>query len=75
MKSPDEVVQDRIEGEERMTNEECRAEALKRVAESDRLFESFDVEVARQNTTPERLYNRVAHLRQTAAVYAALAGG
>jgi hypothetical protein len=56
-----------------VTNDECRAEALKRVEESDRLLEDY---LARSgvNDTDEILYNRVAHLRQTAAVYAALAG-
>lgn len=56
-----------------MTNDECRAEALKRVEESDRLLEDY---LARSgvNDTDEILYNRIAHLRQTAAVYAALAG-
>jgi hypothetical protein len=56
-----------------VTNDECRAEALKRVEESDRLLEDY---LARSgvNDTDEILYNRIAHLRQTAAVYAALAG-
>jgi hypothetical protein len=56
-----------------VTNDECRAEALKRVGESDRLLEDY---LARSgvNDTDEILYNRIAHLRQTAAVYAALAG-
>jgi hypothetical protein len=56
-----------------VTNNECRAEALKRVEESDRLLEDY-LARSRVNDTDEILYNRIAHLRQTAAVYAALAG-
>jgi len=57
-----------------MTNEECRAEALRRVAESDRLLNELGVECARTGETEEQVYRRVAHLRQTAGVFAALAG-
>lgn len=57
-----------------MTNEECRAEALRRVAESDRLLDELAVECTRTLETEEQVYRRVAHLRQTAGVFAALAG-
>jgi hypothetical protein len=55
-----------------MTNDECRAEALRRVQESDRLFAEYETKV-RMRDVDEHLYCRVSHLRQTAAVYAALA--
>lgn len=57
-----------------MTNDECRAEALKRVEESDELFKAYETK-ARMRDVDEVLYHRISHLRQTAAVYAALAGG
>lgn len=57
-----------------MTNDECRQEAIRRVEESDRLFENLAVECARRSRTADELYREVAHLRQTAAVFAALAG-
>lgn len=56
-----------------MTRDECRAEALQRVEESDQLFEDYRTK-ARMSHLDEQLYRRVSHLRQTAAVYAALAG-
>jgi hypothetical protein len=55
-----------------MTNDECRAEALKRVEESDRIFDHLALECARRHQSEDQVYRRVAHLRQTAAVYAAL---
>lgn len=57
-----------------MTNDECRAEALRRVEESDRLFAEYETK-ARMSHVDDLLYNRIAHLRQTAAVYAVLADG
>lgn len=53
-----------------MTNDECRAEALKRVQESDRLFEHWQ----KLPEADPALYSEISQLRQTAAVYAALAG-
>lgn len=54
-----------------MSPEECREEALRRAREADRLFAEYE-----ENPGVDPLvlaYNRIAHNRQMAAVYAALA--
>jgi hypothetical protein len=56
-----------------VTPEECRAEALRRVAESDRLFDEYRQLPASQQGELSLANSHVAHLRQTAAVFAALA--
>lgn len=53
-----------------MTNDECRAEALRRVQESDRLFEYWH----KLPVADPALYSEISQLRQTAVVYAVLAG-
>lgn len=57
-----------------MTNDECRAEALKRVEKSDRLLATIGVVCAETRRTEDQVYREIVHLRQTAAVFAALAG-
>ncbi len=56
-----------------MSFQECREEALRRLAESDRLFAEYaDLPAATQRDEGRYTMERAAHLRQTAAVYAAL---
>lgn len=56
-----------------MSPEECREEALRRVRESDRLFEEYKLLPESEQGELSAPYNAVCHLRQTAAVFAALA--
>lgn len=55
-----------------MTNDECRREALRRLAEADRIFNNRTVICAEQHRKIDEVYQIAAHLRQTAAAYAAL---
>lgn len=55
-----------------MSPEECREEALRRVRESDRLFEEYKLLPESDRGALSEPYKEVAHLRQTAAVFAAL---
>jgi hypothetical protein len=47
-----------------VTPEQCRAEALRRVSESDRILNQM-------GDFDDLAYRQVSHLRQTAAVFAA----
>lgn len=58
---------------EDMTGEQCRAEALRRLAESDLQFEAYKALPESQQGELSPAYNEVCHLRQTAAALAALA--
>lgn len=55
-----------------MTNDECRQEALRRLAEADRIFNRRAVICAQEHRTIDEVYQIAAHMRQTAAAYAAL---
>jgi hypothetical protein len=60
-------------GRNPVSPEECRDEALRRVRESDRLYEEYKHLPESERAEFSTAYHEVSHLRQTAAVFAALA--